>query len=108
MFTEVKDAALKYIEEGGLADIFVMRFIKPFDENYFKELVNAYSEVIFVEDGVKTGGISEYLETLLLKIGFNNTKILAFDEKFYSHGTRQDVLKEAGLDTESIYSALKH
>ena len=108
MFTEVKDAALKYIEEGGLADIFVMRFIKPFDENYFKELVKSYSKVIFVEDGVKTGGISEYLEALLLKIGFNNTKILAFDEKFYSHGTRQDVLKEAGLDIESIYNTLLH
>ena len=66
------------------------------------------NKVIFVEDGVKTGGISEYLEALLLKNGFDNTKILAFDEKFYSHGTRQDVLKEAGLDIESIYNTLLH
>jgi len=107
MFAEVRDASIKYIEKGGLADIFVMRFIKPFDENYLKELANSYSEVIFVEDGVKTGGVSEYLETVLLKNGYTNTKILAFDEKYYSHGSREDVLKEAGLDTESIYRTLE-
>ncbi len=106
MYSEVKDAALKYIEKGGFADIFVMRFIKPLDENYFKELAFRYNEVIFVEDGVKTGGISEYLETFLLKNDFRNTKILAFSEKFYSHGTRNDVLKEAGLDVDSIFNAL--
>lgn len=107
MFTEVRDAAAKYIEEGGLADLFVMRFIKPFDENYFRELAFRYDEVVFVEDGVKTGGISEYLETVLLKADYKNTKILAFGEKYYSHGTREQVLKEAGLDTESIYGGLK-
>lgn len=107
MFTEVRNAAQKFNEEGGLADIFVMRFIKPLDETYFKELALRYNNVIFVEDGVKTGGISEYLENLLLKTGYSSIKILAFEEKFYSHGNRNQVLQEAGIDTESIYRILK-
>ena len=65
-----------------------------------------YDEVVFVEDGVKTGGISEYLENVLLKSGYNRIKLLAFEEKFYSHGTRAQVLAEAGIDTDSIYKAL--
>ncbi|MCQ2572409.1 MAG: 1-deoxy-D-xylulose-5-phosphate synthase [Treponema sp.] len=107
MFTEVQSACKKYImENSGLADIFVLRFIKPFDETYFKDLVARYDEVILVEDGVKTGGISEYLEILLLKNDYKNIKILAFEEKFYSHGTREEVLSEAGLGIEDIYKAL--
>lgn len=108
MWSEVTEAARGFVSSGeGLADIFVLRFIKPFDENYFKDLVSRYSDVLFVEDGVKTGGISEYLETVLLKNGFKNTKIKAFDEKFYSHGSRNQVLQEAGLDAESLFEALK-
>ena len=108
MWTEVSEAARRFVSSGeGLADIFVLRFIKPFDENYFKDLVSRYSDVLFVEDGVKTGGISEYLETVLLKNGFKNTKIKAFDEKFYSHGSRNQVLQEAGLDAESLFETLK-
>ena len=102
MFDDVKKAADLSKENGRLCDIFVLRFIKPLDEDTFIDLCQKYKKIVFVEDGVKTGGISEYLLTLLLKNGILNADILAFEEKYYSHGTREDVLTEANLNVTSI------
>ena len=102
MFDDVKRACDLSKENGRPCDIFVLRFIKPLDEDAFIDLCQKYKKIVFVEDGVKTGGISEYLLTLLLKNGILNADILAFEEKYYSHGTREDVLTEANLNVTSI------
>lgn len=107
MYSEVLKGVRSVIIDGGYADIYVLRFIKPIDEKYFIELSKKHSRIVFVEDGVKTGGISEYLENLLLKNGILNTKILAFDDKFYNHGTRDEICAEAGVDSKSIAEVLK-
>ncbi len=106
MYTEVSGAVSRFVSGGGYADIFSLRFIKPFDEKYFIELASRYSRILLVEDGVKTGGISEYIENILQKAGITKVKIMAFEEKYYSHGSRNEVLSEAGLDENSIYGAL--
>ena len=62
---------------------------------------------VFVEDGVQIGGISEYLNSFLLENNFTNTKILAFEDKFYEHGSRFDVCKCANLTSQDIASAIK-
>ena len=106
MYTEVLKAVRSVILDGGYADIFITRFIKPFDEASFIELAKNYSKILFVEDGMKAGGISQYLDEILLKNGIINTQILALDEKFYSHGTREEICSDAGLDSHSIAQAL--
>lgn len=106
MYTEVNHAVELLSKKNIYADIYTLRFIKPFDENYFLELSKNYNSICFVEDGIKTGGISEYLESLLHKNGFTNTKILAFEEKFYEHATRQEILQQAGLSPDCIKKAV--
>ena len=61
-----------------------------------------YKRVIFVEDGVKIGGVSVYLQGIFAQKGINKTKILAFEDKFYDHGTRAEILEAAGLSPEQI------
>ena len=63
--------------------------------------------VLFVEDGVVTGGISEYLCGLLARNKYLKTKLLAFEDKFYSHATREQILETAGLSPAKIAAALK-
>ena len=107
MYSEVQKAVRAVLLDGGYADIYLLRFIKPFDESYFVELAKNYSGVVFVEDGVITGGIGEYLAGLLAEKGMRNTKVLGFGDKFYSHGSREEVLEMAGLSPSHIKKAVK-
>ena len=107
MFQEVQQALCEEAAKKIKADIYIMRFIKPFNEEYFIQLACQYKGVLFVEDGVETGGISEYAAGLLAKKKYLKTKILAFQDKYYSHGNRLQILEDAGLAPKQIAQALK-
>ena len=107
MYSEVQKAIRSVLLEGGYADLYLLRFIKPFDETYFIELASKYYGIVFVEDGVVIGGIGEYLAGLLAENGIKNTKVLGFEDKFYSQGSRSEVLEMAGLSPEHIKKAVK-
>ncbi|MCR4735657.1 MAG: 1-deoxy-D-xylulose-5-phosphate synthase [Treponema sp.] len=107
MFSEVKNAVRQLSSEGISADLFLLRFIKPFDEDFFLTFAEKYSSIVFVEDGVAAGGISEYLEKICIKKYNSKTALLAFEEKFYEHGSRAQILEEAGLSASHISAAAK-
>lgn len=107
MYKEAADALKMESVQKLKADLYLLRFIKPFDDEYFVSLASQYKGVLFVEDGVITGGMSEYLCGLLAKNKYVRTKILAFQDKFYEHGTRAQILELAGLSPECIAAALK-
>ena len=106
MYSEVQKAVRSVLLDDGYADIYLLRFIKPLDETYFLELVSKYYGVVFVEDGVITGGISEYLSGFLAKKGYKNVTIMGFEDRFYSHGTREEVLEMAGLTSAHIAKSI--
>ena len=107
MYPEAQKAVRSVLLEDGYADMYILRFIKPFDESYFLELAKKYHGVVFVEDGVKIGGICEYLKSILAENGILNTKLLGFEDKFFSHGTRDEILEAAGLSVNHIKRAIK-
>lgn len=107
MYPETQKAVRSVLLEDGYADMYILRFIKPFDESYFIELAKKYYGVVFVEDGVKIGGICEYLKSILAENGILNTKLLGFDDRFFSHGTRDEILEAAGLSVNHIKRAIK-
>jgi len=107
MYSEVQKAVRAVLLDGGYADIYLLRFIKPFDETYFIELASKYSGVVFVEDGVVIGGMGQYLAGLLAEKGQTNTRVLGFEDKFYNHGSREEVLEMAGLSPSHIKKAVK-
>ena len=107
MYSEVQKAVRAVLLDGGYADIYLLRFIKPFDETYFVELASRYHGIVFVEDGVITGGAGEWLSGILAQKGIVNTKVLGFGDKFYNHGSREEVLEMAGLSPSHIKKAVK-
>ena len=107
MYPEAQKAVRSVLLEDGYADMYILRFIKPFDESYFIELAKKYYGVVLVEDGVKIGGICEYLKSILAENGILNTKLLGFDDRFFSHGTRDEILEAAGLSVNHIKRAIK-
>ena len=99
-------AARTLLQKGVNADIYSIRFLKPFDSDYFVSLAKNYDEVCVIEDGVKIGGIGEFIENVLFENDFRNVKVFAFPDLFLSHGTRGEILESAGLSAKKIVSEI--
>lgn len=104
MYSEVVKASRSLLMENVISDIYTLRFIKPLDEDYLIEIMKRYDAVVFVEDGIITGGISEYLALLSEKNGIKYA-VKAFPEGFYSQGSREEVLNEASLSVNDLKNA---
>ncbi len=108
MFSEVLTAARSLLLSEIETDIYVLRFIKPLDEKYFLSICSKYSGIMFVEDGVKIGGVSEYLQRIILMSSLNvKTDIKAFPDSFVANGTRQSILKSVELSSDDIARGVK-
>ena len=83
--------------------IYNLRFLKPLDKNYFLEIVKPYKNIIFVEDGIRIGGIGTYLESLLQRsyVG-KKTAVCGFPDKFIPQGKRNDILENAHLSPDYL------
>lgn len=106
MYNEVQKATRSIVLNNGYADIFILRFIKPFDLEYFWSYAKKYKGIVFVEDSVKIGGISEYLNGFLAKREFYNTKILAFKDEYINQGTRDEILEYEQISSKNIEEAV--
>ncbi len=105
LYSEALTAARALLLKGILVDMYILRFIKPFDEEYFVSIAKEYHLVTFLEDGVKKGGVSEYLEAVLQKSrdgNFLKTKILAFPDEFIKNGSRPQILDDVKLSSGFI------
>lgn len=101
IYQEIKEAANILAYKGIFSDIYNLRFLKPIDEKYFINIAKKYTVVIFVEDGYKIGGISEYLNSLI-QFEHIKTEIFAFKDSFFQHGTREEIFSDAGISAKQI------
>ena len=106
MYSETLTAARRLLLGGRAADIYVLRFLKPFDESYFLSIAEKYAAILFIEDGIRIGGMAEYLERLARQGGRRGcgarTAVLAFPDRFLRNGNREQILEEAGLAPRNI------
>jgi 1-deoxy-D-xylulose-5-phosphate synthase len=100
--------ALKILEDRGIkVDAYNLRFLNQVDEEYLVEILNSYDLVAFAEEGVRQGGFGEYAAALAQRRSTKaRTLVLAVDGNFAANGnalgTREELLKENGLDGEGI------
>lgn len=103
IFSEALATARNLVLHNILVDIYNLRFIKPIDKEFFLQTVAPYQAVLFVEDGVLQGGISEVLESLVIhQFPEKVTSIHALPDKFLSVGKRNEILEDCGLDANSL------
>ena len=82
----------------GLIDI---RFIKPFDEELFRNL--KANKWYIISDNAKKGGIGEMLSSFAKENRFHKyIKSFEYPDKFIPHGNIKEVEKFLGVDEESI------
>ncbi len=100
-------AAAGELEKDGIsAEVINARFIKPMDQELLLSLAETGPQSwISVEEGILAGGfgagIAEFLEEkgLLDKIRLRR---LGVPDQFITHGTRAELLRMIGLDTQGI------
>ena len=103
IFPETLEAARELQKEGKSADIYNLRFLKPLDKEYFLSIAAQYERVLFVEDGIRIGGIGTYLESLLDRyVDGKKTGVSGFPDRFLAQGNRSQILRDAHLDGASL------
>lgn len=98
IFPEVLDASRQVLHAGIANDIYNLRFLKPLNKEFFLSVVADYDAVIFVEDGVRIGGIGTYLESLVhVTFPHIHSVVCGFPDAFFKQGKRSEVLEFANL-----------
>lgn len=92
------------LEKKGI-DVVILKFIKlkPLSFSKISKLISSLSPtfVCAVEEGMKTGGFSEYLfSNLSLSVP---TKTIAIDETFVAQGTVDELFASCGISSVNIY-----
>jgi len=97
--------AAEMLREDGL-DIGVInaRFIKPLDREVLLRAIESSEFVITVEEGCLTGGFSSALLEAAADAGLSTAHVrrLGIPDRWIEHGDRNELLKDLGLDAESI------
>jgi 1-deoxy-D-xylulose-5-phosphate synthase len=101
--------AIKELKKEGINPSLInVRFLKPFDETLFDELLQTYSTIITIEDGVKKGGLNSTVSEL---IAAKNSHVrlfsIAIPDTFVEHGDLSSLHHELGYDQESIAQTIK-
>lgn len=105
---EAVDAAHRLAEKGIAADVFNLRFLKPFDADFYLDLLAGYESAVLVEDQAVSGGIGEMLlGRVAERSGAGETpginlRVRGVPELFDARGTREELLSVCGLDAPGI------
>jgi 1-deoxy-D-xylulose-5-phosphate synthase len=83
------------------------RFVKPLDENLFRDLLTKVPRLITVEDHAVSGGFGSALVEFLADDGITgvDVKRLGVPDRFIPHGTQDELKKICGFDKDAIAQA---
>jgi 1-deoxy-D-xylulose-5-phosphate synthase len=85
-----------------------MRFVKPLDEALILELAKDHDGFVTIEDNAIAGGAGSAVAECLAAHGVTLPILhLGLPDVYLEHGTREEVLSEAGLDLPGIRQAIR-
>jgi 1-deoxy-D-xylulose-5-phosphate synthase len=107
VFGTLLSVALEVADELGCS-VVNMRFIKPIDKAIIIEMASTHSNLVTIEDSAIVGGAgSAVLEVLNENRLTTPCLRLGLSDDFPSHGTREQVFEEYGLDKISMLNSIK-
>ncbi len=91
------------------ATVVNMRFIKPLDEAMILELARSHDLLVTVEDNVVMGGCGSAVSECLAANGvWPRIVHVGLPDRLLQHGSREDMLRDAGLTAEGILSFIRN
>ncbi len=98
--------ALKTAEQLD-CDLIKLNKIFPAEDEMLNA-IKSYDRILFVEEGIKTGGLSQYIASRLLEEGYKgDIRIQAVDNRFVPHATPAEATAVCRLDSESLIEDYK-
>ena len=105
-FGSISEAATEAAKKLS-ASLVNMRFVKPIDEQMILKMAESHSLLVTVEDNAVMGGagsaVNETLAQHQIPVHVLN---LGLPDYYQEHGSREELLSEAGLDSNSIISKI--
>ena len=90
------------------ATVINMRFVKPLDETLLRELVPQHTALVTLEENTVGGGAGGAVAELLDAAGLQGARLhIGLPDRFIEHGSREQCLVDAGLDTPSVLAAIE-
>jgi len=84
------------------------RFVKPLDIEMLEYCRNEYKNIIVIEENSATGGLGQMIGNYLTRHKFaGNYESMAIPDKFITHGKRDLLLKQIGLDVDGLVSKIR-
>jgi len=91
------------------ATVINMRFVKPLDEGIILEMAKTHDVFVTIEENVISGGsgsaVNNFLQAQRILMPVLN---LGLPDTFIEQGTREELLAECGLDTQSILASIEN
>jgi 1-deoxy-D-xylulose-5-phosphate synthase len=89
------------------ASLINMRFVKPLDRAAILSAAARHSQLVTVEENAIAGGAGSGVNEILAGEGQTaNILNIGLDDNYIQHGTRQECLRLAGLDSEGILAKI--
>ncbi len=103
----VEDA--KIAAETLDASVVNMRFVKPLDGQMIEKMAEEHDWIITVEDNVINGGAGSGINEYLHQHKVENIHVLnlGLPDHFQEHGSREELLHLAGIDSSGILRQIK-
>ncbi len=106
LFGELVEAKEKLKGLDIPVDIIKLNKLAPLPQKFCEKLL-CYDNVIFVEEGIKQGGIATQVAAELLQGGYKGRFIIRAIEDFVPQAEVGMSIKQLGLDSESIVKLVK-
>ncbi len=90
------------------ASVVNMRFVKPLDKDMINQMQQKHDLIVTVEDNVVKGGAGSGINEVLAELKSSvNILNLGLPDKYQDHGSREDLLQEAQIDSVGITQKVK-
>jgi 1-deoxy-D-xylulose-5-phosphate synthase len=108
MVGQMMKALDMFEEHRGDVAVINARFVKPFDYDMLGKVKDNARVIITVEENSMRGGFGQAVAAYLLSEGYRGEfRALGIPDRFITHGTRAELLREVGLDAESLHHLIE-
>ena len=96
------------VAEALDATLVNMRFVKPLDTELLEKIAASHQLIVTVEDNAVTGGAGSAVNEYLAANGHTVELLnLGLPDVYLEHGSREQLLEEAGLNAELIQQSIE-
>jgi 1-deoxy-D-xylulose-5-phosphate synthase len=96
------------VAENLNASLVNMRFIKPLDEKLIIEMAQTHDVLVTIEENVVAGGAGSGVIEFLAAQGIAQLTLnIGLPDRLLQHGSRDDMLDDAGLTSDKIEAAIR-